>query len=254
MLSGLLKKEKKESISIKGNDTQKKEVFQHALFEISQNPEMNLFKVSGAIEQSSIKVEKEIADDGAKKENQSRHINLGKNDYLDKLFNDIKKTQKINTEKNLRNGKEEVFNDTFGQGGTERGVDKENEEQSSNKGNIMQKPQKDLKTKIAKEQERKINSKSIFKKMKKCQTEIIYEKINNKVSKNVSSKKSVNNFIKTGRNLATNRSSDLKTMTPRRCALSNEKKQKRKLSKRPLKKKKINNLNLTDLRRTKINR
>ena len=111
MLSGLLNKEKK----ILKTD-----------FKVSQNPNMNLFKTS---ENEIEKREKKKENEGMKFQKDGgvpRHINLEKNDYLNKLFNDIKKSQNSNQEKNLKFGKEEVFNDTFGKGGTDREENKEN--------------------------------------------------------------------------------------------------------------------------------
>ena len=123
MLSGLLNSKQK-----KGEADKMRKTFQATTLEISKDPEMNLFKLSSGNELSGsqIKNEKESPGSGTEREG-GRHIKLGQNDYLNKLFNDIKRSQMVNSEKQVRAGKEGVFNDTFGQGPCEKSSNKENE-------------------------------------------------------------------------------------------------------------------------------
>lgn len=169
MLTGLLKKEQRRGSSecagqLLGSFS---ESVQKPLLEISQSPKMNLFKVGGGGQENLGGSFRETL-----KEGQSRHINLEKNDYLNKLLNEIKKSQVINSEKTGREDQEEVFNDTFGQGGP----DPENKENLTPTSNKVGKPVE--KGTQSSPQSRKTGIKvNVFKQMKKCQTERVYEKI-----------------------------------------------------------------------------
>lgn len=247
MLSGLLRKDAKSnsmSAHLKANisvDTQK------PVLEISQSPKMNLFKVSGGIQDvpEHSREESELAQEFFQKQAQSRHINLGKNDYLNKLFNDIKKTQHVNSGNKDKEDKEEVFNDTFGQGGNDAEGNKENVTPQPQKAQVKSVPAGG--DRPSPSTKRGTKSPNIFKQMKKCQTEIIYEKISGQADK----------LRPQGRPMCGRKrpkgNSEQAAKTGRKCVLSIEKDRNRKLSKRSSRKMKAKNMKFGDTRRSKLN-
>lgn len=258
MLSNLLQKEG-EKIGIKSiskaetNDPLKLNSEQRG-FEIAKNHDMNMFKFSSATHSniSNLKVENESSDNsGPSKVEINRHINFDKNEYLSKLFNDIKKSQNQKAEKQLNIKKEEVFNDTFGNCRTHRDPkidDKENKipkiadkEKSafSEKCNVIEKYQKTNSNVFKKITNRKskdysnqtispISQKNIRKQSKKKPQISKIDVENKRIFKQLNS---------SGRNISLT-----------------EKRSKRSVSKKSLKKKKFTTINNGDNRRNKINR
>lgn len=244
MLTGLLRKEaKSDSINAHLKGTFSEETRKPVL-EISQSPKMNLFKVSGGIQDvpENSKDEVDLAQHFLQKQAHSRHINLNKNDYLNKLFNDIKKSQLNNSEKKGKEEKEEVFNDTFGQGGPDPEGNKENLTPQPHS-----QPSQSDKDGPSPQNKRAPKTPNIFKQMKKSQTEVIYEKISGKSdqlrAKMVSASLRIGNKAKT----------DMAPKTGRKCVLSIEKDKKKKQSKRSSKAKKMKNMKFGDMRRAKMN-
>jgi hypothetical protein len=265
LLSNLLQKEKETEGVGKLGQGVKTEILdktveyqmQHNGLEISKNPEMNLFKLSPGSNyntSNSLNGGSVLGNSGSTKMEQSRHINFNKNEYLSKLFNDIKKSQLVKSEKQLNSNKDEVFNDTFGHGGTNREYKIENKEnekielfqktipknQQINKNKNILVPKSENKN-VFKEQEEKKEEKELKKKVVP-----LLRKVTSKQKLNVKP-----NIEK----LDMGKKKIFKPLnTSKRNVSSLEKRSKRSLSKKPFKKKKLNNIHLMDSKRNKTTR